>query len=140
MPHRRITLGSGLNPGKTADTIRHLRESDQRVSLILDSGENEHGWIHLRRVPPQDNDGSPAAWLLVIGYAGFDQPTDHFSQAIPEALGDAQLTEWKQGFYARFQIDDRHDAPALARLLRTVMLDLQGVTDEASIRVALEYD
>lgn len=143
MSKRRVRLGSGLDPQKLADTIQQTFDAfADAPGLSLDAHQVEDGWLHLMPRVSLDIDGNPTrviGWLLTFGYPHLADPLSQLAElkvALPEK---AKLAGWEPELYATLWLPPDLPFDALAALLISLSRQVQGVTDDSHLEIALEF-
>ncbi len=135
MTRRTLSLGSGLNPIKLADSIRQIRaDKPPNGALVCHAEENEHAWVHLR-VAPEAHE-APAHWHLNVGL-----PTDASEADIRngDAGNLAVFVGWNPGIEATLHLPMTVEPLTLAQYIGYLMTTIQLTTEQQSIRINIEY-
>lgn len=135
MARRTLSLGSGLNPAKLADSIRQVRAGDPAGgALICHAEDNEHGWIHLA-VTPETYEVT-AHWHLNIGVPADTREADVTSG---RAGITSVLTGWNPGIEATLHLPLTTEPLALAQYIIYLMTTIQKTTEQQTVRINIEY-
>jgi len=124
---RRISLGSGLNRAKLADTIAQmsLPDNDLPRSLVSNAVDHPHGWSHL-----SNEDG---IWVIRAGYPHKKDPAE-----LIELPGQARVREWDSELYVVVVFAVDCPADEIAQFIEYLILSVQEISADVTIQFALE--
>lgn len=138
---RRVALGSGLDPGKLADTIRQIATSDPPLPvMICQADDNPDAWVHLTLTLNVHQDPpTPAAWVLMFGF-----PVRGDAKAALTVSGvllpsGSEITSVQPGVHATLNIPFTTSLDEIAETIQQIMVRLQRVRAAAAVELALEY-
>jgi hypothetical protein len=139
---RRLSLGSGLDHVKLADTLLELLNSDPPCPVVeCQAAGNEYAWVHISVVgatPGVADDVTPV-WVLIIGYP---------FQVAPEiALGrdwillphGSHIAGWQPGIQVTIHIPYDTLAADIAKTVTQIMSAVHHVDSPQSVELALAY-
>lgn len=104
--------------------------------MICHAPESDHGWVYLSL---RRGTGETATWELAMGYPFTEAPLVFFQNAGINLPQDSLSAKWSAGIHAQFTIPTTAAFEELASFIAAIMRDVQSVSEEASIELALEY-
>jgi len=143
MTKRRVRLGSGLDRQKLTDTIQQAFDSfEEMPGLSINAHAMEDGWLHLYPKAGVDAEGEMThviGWLLTFGYPHDGEPGRKLSRLAMLGAEGVKLAAWEVGLYASYWLPPGTPPEDIADLTIALMREVQGVSEEAHLEVALEY-
>ena len=135
-----MSLGSGLDAVKLADTIGQIGLSDSGTPvLICHSPHNDHAWIHLAAAANTDAGATAIrSWSLTCG-TGDQELAEKLRLAVAKHVSTARYDVPASGLFAVVILPGDTQVDRIADLIIRIMFDVQHVQSADEVELSLEF-